>query len=32
LCVLSFNDVAIYKSIKNVADTKAGIHTVCVVG
>jgi len=32
LCVLPFNDVAIYNSIKNVADTKAGIHTVCVVG
>jgi hypothetical protein len=32
LCVLPFNDVAIYNSIKTVADTKAGIHTVCVVG
>lgn len=31
LCVLPFNDVAIYNSIKTVADTKAGIHTVCVV-
>lgn len=32
LCVLPYNDVAIYNSIKNIADTKAGIHTVCVVG
>jgi eukaryotic translation initiation factor 2C len=32
LCVLPYNDVAIYNSIKTVADTKAGIHTVCVVG
>jgi len=32
LCVLPFNDVAIYNSIKTVADTKAGIHTICVVG
>jgi hypothetical protein len=32
LCVLPFNDVAIYNSIKTVADTKVGIHTVCVVG
>jgi len=31
LCVLPMNDVAIYNSIKTVADTKAGIHTVCVV-
>lgn len=31
LCILPFNDVAIYNSIKTVADTKAGIHTVCVV-
>lgn len=32
LVILPFNDVAIYNSIKTVADTKAGIHTVCVVG
>lgn len=32
LCVLPFNDVAIYNSIKSIADQKAGIHTVCVVG
>ncbi|KAF4626624.1 hypothetical protein G7Y89_g11532 [Cudoniella acicularis] len=32
LCILPFNDVAIYNSIKTVADTRAGIHTVCVVG
>ncbi|RDL39578.1 Ribonuclease H-like protein [Venustampulla echinocandica] len=32
LCILPFNDVAIYNSIKTVADTKAGFHTVCVVG
>lgn len=32
LCVLPFNDVAIYNSIKGVADTKAGINTVCCVG
>jgi eukaryotic translation initiation factor 2C len=32
LCILPFNDVAIYNSIKTVADTKAGIHTVCCVG
>jgi eukaryotic translation initiation factor 2C len=31
LCVLPYNDIAIYNSIKTVADTKAGIHTVCVV-
>lgn len=31
LCVLPFNDVAIYNSIKSVADLKAGIHTVCVI-
>jgi eukaryotic translation initiation factor 2C len=31
LCVLPMADVAIYNSIKTVADTKAGIHTVCVV-
>jgi eukaryotic translation initiation factor 2C len=29
-CILPYNDVAIYNSIKTVADTKAGIHTVCV--
>jgi hypothetical protein len=32
LVILPYNDVAIYNSIKTVADTKAGIHTVCVVG
>ncbi|KAH6724161.1 QDE2 protein [Leptodontidium sp. MPI-SDFR-AT-0119] len=32
LCVLPYNDVALYNSIKTVGDTKAGIHTVCVVG
>jgi len=32
LCILPFNDVAIYNSIKTVADTKAGIQTVCCVG
>ncbi|KAG9231095.1 QDE2 protein [Amylocarpus encephaloides] len=31
LCILPFNDVAIYNAIKTVADTKAGIHTVCCV-
>jgi len=31
LCVLPYPDVAVYNSIKSVADTKAGIHTVCVV-
>jgi hypothetical protein len=31
LVILPYNDVAIYNSIKTVADTKAGIHTVCVV-
>jgi len=32
LCILPYNDAAIYNSIKNYADTKAGINTVCVVG
>jgi eukaryotic translation initiation factor 2C len=32
LCILPSNDVAIYNSIKSVADLKAGIHTVCCVG
>lgn len=32
LVILPYNDVAIYNSVKTVADTKAGIHTVCVVG
>lgn len=32
LCILPYADVAIYNSIKTVADTKAGIHTVCCVG
>jgi hypothetical protein len=32
LCILPYNDVAIYNSIKTTADTKAGFHTVCVVG
>jgi eukaryotic translation initiation factor 2C len=32
LVVLPYNDVAIYNSIKTVADTKAGMHTVCMVG
>ncbi|KAF8866718.1 QDE2 protein [Acephala macrosclerotiorum] len=31
-CILPFNDVAIYNSIKTVADTKAGIHTIGMVG
>jgi hypothetical protein len=31
LIVLPYNGIAIYNSIKYVADTKAGIHTVCVV-
>jgi len=31
LVILPYNDVAIYNSIKTVADTNAGIHTVCVV-
>ncbi|TVY49146.1 Protein argonaute 1B [Lachnellula occidentalis] len=31
LCVIPYNDVAIYNSIKNFGDTKAGINTVCVV-
>lgn len=31
LCVLPYNDAGLYNSIKTVADTKAGIHTVCVV-
>lgn len=32
LCILPFPDVAIYNSIKTTCDTKAGMHTVCVVG
>ncbi|KAH8668088.1 QDE2 protein [Tricladium varicosporioides] len=32
LCILPFNDVAIYNSIKTIADTRAGINTVCCVG
>jgi hypothetical protein len=32
LCILPINNVALYNSIKSVADTKAGIYTVCVVG
>lgn len=32
LCILPYHDVAIYNSIKTVADTKAGIHTVSVIG
>jgi eukaryotic translation initiation factor 2C len=31
LAILPYNDVAIYNSIKTVADTKLGINTVCVV-
>ena len=31
MCVLPYNDVAIYNSIKTIADTRAGLHTVCVV-
>lgn len=30
LCILPFSDVAIYNSIKTIADSKVGIHTVCV--
>jgi eukaryotic translation initiation factor 2C len=32
LCIIPFKDTAIYNSIKTVADTKAGILTVCSVG
>lgn len=32
LLILPYNDAALYRKIKTVADTKAGIHTVCVVG
>ncbi|KAI9729649.1 MAG: hypothetical protein M1818_008452 [Claussenomyces sp. TS43310] len=32
LFILPYNDAAIYRKIKTVADTRAGIHTVCVVG
>ena len=32
MCILPRPDVAIYNSIKTVADTKAGLQTVCVVG
>jgi eukaryotic translation initiation factor 2C len=32
LVILPYNDVAIYNSVKTYADTKAGLHTVCVVG
>jgi len=31
LCILPFNDVAIYNSIKTVANTKAGIYIVYYV-
>jgi eukaryotic translation initiation factor 2C len=31
LVILPFNDVAIYNSVKSLADTKHGMHTVCVV-
>jgi eukaryotic translation initiation factor 2C len=31
-CILPYNDVAIYNSIKTVADTKAGINTISMVG
>jgi hypothetical protein len=31
LCIIPYADVAIYNSIKNIADTKAGIHTVCCI-
>jgi eukaryotic translation initiation factor 2C len=31
LAVLPYNDPGIYNSIKTVADTKHGIHTVCVI-
>lgn len=31
LCIIPSNNVAMYNSIKTVADTKAGIHTVCCV-
>lgn len=30
LCILPVNDVMLYNTIKRFADTKAGIHTVCV--
>lgn len=30
LCILPVNDVMLYNTIKRVADTRAGIHTVCV--
>lgn len=32
LVILPYNDAPIYRRIKTAADTKAGIHTVCVVG
>ena len=31
LVILPYNDVAMYNSIKALADTKHGMHTVCVV-
>jgi eukaryotic translation initiation factor 2C len=32
LCILLINNVALYNSIKSVANTKAGIYTVYVIG
>ncbi|CAD6506115.1 BgTH12-07045 [Blumeria graminis f. sp. triticale] len=32
LCVIVADDPGIYNIIKTVGDTKAGIHTVCVIG
>ncbi|RKF56155.1 Protein argonaute 12 [Erysiphe neolycopersici] len=32
LCVMAADDPALYNIIKNIGDTKAGIHTVCVIG
>jgi eukaryotic translation initiation factor 2C len=30
--ILPYNDAGMYKKIKTLGDTKAGIHTICVVG
>lgn len=32
LFILPYNDAGLYRKIKTSGDTKAGIHTVCVVG
>ncbi|POS84043.1 hypothetical protein EPUL_005318 [Erysiphe pulchra] len=32
LCVMAADDPALYNIIKSIGDTRAGIHTVCVIG